>query len=241
MKYGNAEVSPEYLLANINKNGETTAKTPANYNEVKNAAIKTAQGAIADYVTLLLGGEDAATLAALVDPADGLLAEGSKVTGTYDATGAGTATVTFKADDSPLLLVTKTAESNITQSIYLPANGSLVIEFAGKTGVDATSASFAIDSFKIVSGTVLACKANNLAPADTFDSITLAGITGDATGTVVSNSATSNAKVSEITTLAFTATSVDAGTAVATVKGINPEYGAAAQSVTVDYATYVAD
>ena len=237
--YGEVGADETYLLANINEAITTATLTNVkDYDETVKENTEEAEDAIAGYVKLLLGSNGGTDLAELF--AKDLLAEDSKVTGTYNPSEHGSAVITITAGSEPELIASDAASTPgpVTKSIYVPANSTLVITLYGDEDVDANTGSFSVESFGIESGSILVAGADYKAPNAAFERIILSGVTGAATGTVTSNQSTSVAKVTDFEVTVDSAFAEGTGTASASVKEIKPEYNSAAQTVTVKLADY---
>ena len=222
LTYGGIDVNAKYFVANLNKGATDTS--PASYEYKKTANTTAQQTAIEGFVTVLIGDNTTDKLANLV--AD-LTKEGAVAKGVYDSTGDGKATITFTAGNEAV----KLASDDSSQYVYLPANGSMVLELVGAEDGNAASGSFTVAKYTFVSGTLRVCDTDDINDVhDAFSSITLNGVSGKATGTVKSNGST---VVNAVDTLAFTDTTAGTVTASAIVA---PQYGATAETVTVDYA-----
>ena len=223
VSYGTLSVDAADLLANINE-GAGASSSPYSYDAKRKENISTIEGDIKGFVTVLTGANSTDKLASLV--AD-LTAQGAVAKGVYDSTGNGKATITFTAGNDAV----KLASDSSSKYVFLPANGTMVLELTGATSGSAASGSFAVAGYTFVSGTLRVCDTDDINDVhDAFSSITLNGVSGKATGTVKSNGAT---VVNGVDTLVFTDTTAGTVTASAIVA---PEYGATAETVTADYA-----
>ena len=153
------------------------------------------------------------------------------LTGTYSASGAGSAVITYSNESDDDI---KLAGSSTTY-VYLPAGGSMTLNLAGASGSTATADSFTVATYTL-SGTFALYSDKGTTANKNFAEMTVTGLSGAATGTV---NASSNNVVTGVDSFGFT--DQTAGTASAQV-GVGPTLAAdGTNTLETVTATYTAD